>query len=128
MLTCEVPPTSGTIVFEGRDITGMTMTDACQLGLTKSYQVNQLFNRLTVRQNLTIAVLAELPGKFRLARGRLAESLPGRAGKARPGPAPRPPAGRGLRAPAARRPTGGRGRSCRSRLAPSGAGRAPGPP
>ncbi len=66
MLTCEVPPTSGKIVFEGRDITGMSVTDVCQLGLTKSYQVNQLFNRLTVRENLTIAALAELRGKFRL--------------------------------------------------------------
>ena len=66
MLTCEVPPTSGSIVFEGRDITGMSVTDVCQLGLTKSYQVNQLFNRLTVRENLTIAALAELRGKFRL--------------------------------------------------------------
>jgi branched-chain amino acid transport system permease protein len=66
MLTCEVAPTSGTIMFEGRDITGMTVTDVCQLGLTKSYQVNQLFNRLTVRENLTIAALAELRGKFKL--------------------------------------------------------------
>src|SRR5690348_13602244 len=66
MLTCEVPPTSGRILFEGRDITGMSVTDVCQLGLTKSYQVNQLFNRLTVRENLTIAALAELRGKFRL--------------------------------------------------------------
>jgi branched-chain amino acid transport system permease protein len=66
MLTCEIPPTSGRILFEGRDITGKTVTDACQLGLTKSYQINQLFNRLTVRENLTIAALAELRGKFRL--------------------------------------------------------------
>ena len=42
MLTCEIPPTSGKIVFEGRDITGKSVTDVCQLGLTKSYQVNQL--------------------------------------------------------------------------------------
>jgi branched-chain amino acid transport system permease protein len=66
MLTCEVPPTAGKIVFRGRDITGMSITDVCQLGLTKSYQVNQLFNRLTVRENLTIAALAALRGKFRL--------------------------------------------------------------
>jgi branched-chain amino acid transport system permease protein len=66
MLTCEVQPTAGRIVFEGHDITGRNVTDVCQLGLTKSYQVNQLFNRLTVRQNLTIAALAELRGKFRL--------------------------------------------------------------
>ncbi len=66
MLTCEVEPSAGRIVFEGRDITGMSVTDVCQLGLTKSYQVNQLFNRLTVRENVTIAALAELRGKFRL--------------------------------------------------------------
>jgi branched-chain amino acid transport system permease protein len=66
MLTCEVAPTSGQIMFEGRDITGLKVTEVCQLGLTKSYQVNQLFTGLTVRQNLTIAALAELRGKFRL--------------------------------------------------------------
>jgi branched-chain amino acid transport system permease protein len=38
----------------------------CQLGLTKSYQVNQLFNRLTVRQNIIVAALAERRGPFRL--------------------------------------------------------------
>ncbi|MEO6975141.1 MAG: branched-chain amino acid ABC transporter ATP-binding protein/permease [Gallionella sp.] len=66
MLTSEVHPTSGKIVFEGRDITGLSVTDVCQLGLTKSYQVNQLFNSLTVRQNLVISALAELRGKFKL--------------------------------------------------------------
>jgi branched-chain amino acid transport system permease protein len=79
MLTCEVRPTSGKIVFEGRDITGMTVTDACQLGLTKSYQVNQLFTRLTVRENLTVAVLAELRGKFRMDMWRRTEKIPGLA-------------------------------------------------
>jgi branched-chain amino acid transport system permease protein len=73
MLTCEVQPTSGKIVFEGRDITELGVADACQLGLTKSYQINQLFERLTVRQNLTIAALGEIRGKFRLD---LFKSLP----------------------------------------------------
>src|SRR4029077_13656459 len=77
MLTCEVPPTSGQIVFEGRDITGMMVTDVCQLGLTKSYQINQWFNRLTVRENLTIAALAELRGKFKLDLFKRPESIPG---------------------------------------------------
>src|SRR5262249_18126458 len=76
MLTCEVPPTAGQIVFEGRDITGMSVTDVSQLGLTKSYQVNQLFTRLTVRENLTIAALAELRGKFRLDLMRDAARIP----------------------------------------------------
>ena len=84
MLTCEVQPTSGQILFDGRDITGMSVTDVCQLGLTKSYQVNQLFTRLTVRENLTIAALAELRGKFRLDlfRSLGAHPRPQRAGRA----------------------------------------------
>jgi branched-chain amino acid transport system permease protein len=64
-------------VFEGRDITGTHITDVCQLGLTKSYQVNQLFTRLTVRENLTIAALAALRGKFRLDMFRSISGIPG---------------------------------------------------
>jgi branched-chain amino acid transport system permease protein len=76
MLTCEVKPTAGRIVFAGRDITGMTVVDACQLGLTKSYQINQLFNRLTVRENLTIAALAAR-GRFRLDLFSSLKHIPG---------------------------------------------------
>jgi branched-chain amino acid transport system permease protein len=81
MLTCEVPPTSGRIVFEGRDITGMSVADVCQLGLTKSYQINQLFDRLTVRQNLRIAALGQIRGKFRLDLFRSLHSIPGLDGQ-----------------------------------------------
>jgi branched-chain amino acid transport system permease protein len=66
MLTCEIHPSEGRILFEGRDITGFDVTEVCQLGLTKSYQVNQLFTRLTVRENITIAALADRRGPFRL--------------------------------------------------------------
>ena len=77
MLTCEVAPTSGTIVFEGKDITGLGVTDACQLGLTKSYQVNQLFTHLTARENITVAALADLRGRFRMDLFRSPSSIPG---------------------------------------------------
>jgi len=77
MLTCELPPTAGSITFEGKDITGFNVTQVCQLGLTKSYQVNQLFTRLTVRENITIAVLAALRGQFRLDLFRLPAAIPG---------------------------------------------------
>jgi len=77
MLTCEIRPSSGKIVFDGRDITGMNVADVCQLGLTKSYQVNQLFTGLTVRENVVIAALAELRGKFRLDLFRSLHNIPG---------------------------------------------------
>jgi branched-chain amino acid transport system permease protein len=66
MLTCELPPSSGRVIYHGRDITGMDVAAVCQLGLTKSYQVNQLFARLSVRENVVIAALAERRGSFRL--------------------------------------------------------------
>ncbi|GAN77203.1 branched-chain amino acid ABC transporter ATP-binding protein/permease [Acidisphaera rubrifaciens] len=79
MLTCEVHPTEGQIMFNGRDITGMDVSRVCQLGLTKSYQINQLFNRLTVRQNIEIAVLATRRGRFRLDLLRPLHRVPGLA-------------------------------------------------
>ncbi|MBZ9799391.1 ABC transporter permease subunit [Mesorhizobium sp. ES1-4] len=77
MLTCEIQPSSGSIVFNGSDITGFGVTRVCQLGLTKSYQVNQLFSGLSVRENLTIAVVAELRGPFRLDMLHRVENVPG---------------------------------------------------
>ena len=79
MLTCEVAPTAGRIVLHGRDITGLDVSRVCQLGLTKSYQVNQLFARQTVRENITIAALAERRGRFRLDLLRRIDRVPGLA-------------------------------------------------
>ena len=55
----------------------MSVSDVCQRGLTKSYQINQLFERLTVRQNLRIAALGEIRGKFRLDLFRSLAGVPG---------------------------------------------------
>ena len=77
MLTCEMPPTSGRIIFHGRDITGMDVAQVCQQGLTKTYQVNQLFTRLTLRENIVIAALAERRGAFSLDLLRAIDRVPG---------------------------------------------------
>jgi branched-chain amino acid transport system permease protein len=79
MLTCEVHPTAGSIFFHGREITGLDVSRVCQLGLTKSYQINQLFSRLTVRQNVEIAALAQRRGRFRLDLLRRLDAVPGLA-------------------------------------------------
>ncbi|HEX3863191.1 MAG TPA: branched-chain amino acid ABC transporter ATP-binding protein/permease [Stellaceae bacterium] len=79
MLTCEMAPTSGHIFFHGRDITGQGVDKVCQLGLTKSYQVNQLFARLTLRENVVIAALAERRGTFALDLLRRIDRVPGLA-------------------------------------------------
>ncbi len=77
MLTCEMHPTAGQVFFHGRDITGFGVDAVCQLGLTKSYQVNQLFARLTLRENVVIAALAERRGTFSLDLLRRIDRVPG---------------------------------------------------
>ncbi len=72
-------PSDGRIFFEGREITGRDVCDVCQAGLTKSYQVNQLFEKLTVAQNMTIAALAKLRGDFRIDMLRRLDRVPGLA-------------------------------------------------
>jgi branched-chain amino acid transport system permease protein len=77
MLTCELAPSAGRIVFHGRDITRMGVAAVCRLGLTKSYQVNQLFQQLSVRDNIVVAALAERRGAFRLDLLRRIDRVPG---------------------------------------------------
>ncbi len=77
MLTCEIAPTAGRIIFEDRDITGFDVTRVCQLGLTKSYQVNQLFTRMNVRDNVMVAALADKRGSFHPDLFREISSVPG---------------------------------------------------
>ncbi|HEX7386636.1 MAG TPA: branched-chain amino acid ABC transporter ATP-binding protein/permease [Castellaniella sp.] len=65
MLAGELPTTSGKVYFRGQDITGVGVTAVCQLGMSKSYQINQLFEHLTVRQNVMVPVLARMRGHYR---------------------------------------------------------------
>jgi branched-chain amino acid transport system permease protein len=67
MLANVVPPTSGVIEFNGEDIAGIGATLTCQRGLSKSFQINQIFPSLTVRENIMIPVLARVHGKFKLS-------------------------------------------------------------
>jgi branched-chain amino acid transport system permease protein len=66
---------SGTILLHGADITTADVTAAYQYGLAKSYQINQLFPQLTVRQNLRIGALGRQRGRWRLDVFRSAEGF-----------------------------------------------------
>ena len=64
MLASVIPPTSGKVEFRGDDITGLGATKVCQRGIAKSFQINQIFVSLTVRENLRIPAIARTYGKF----------------------------------------------------------------
>jgi branched-chain amino acid transport system ATP-binding protein len=55
MVTGYLAPTSGTIAFHGRDITGRPPRQVLRLGIARSFQVPQVFATATVLDNLLIA-------------------------------------------------------------------------
>jgi branched-chain amino acid transport system ATP-binding protein len=50
-------PTSGAVHFRGRAIAGLTPDAVCRLGIAKTFQIPQLFPRLTVAENVLVAAL-----------------------------------------------------------------------
>jgi branched-chain amino acid transport system permease protein len=64
MLAGTVPVTEGEIHFAGEQITHLGSTAVCQRGVAKSFQINQLFPSLSVRNNVRISTLARRYGKF----------------------------------------------------------------
>lgn len=63
MVTGWLPPSTGQILFEGRDITGMAPRRITRLGICRSFQVAQVFMTATVFDNLMIALgIAESHG------------------------------------------------------------------
>jgi branched-chain amino acid transport system ATP-binding protein len=58
MITGHLRPTKGTIRFEDRDITGRPSREITRLGISRSFQVAQIFPSLTVFENMCAASAA----------------------------------------------------------------------
>jgi branched-chain amino acid transport system ATP-binding protein len=67
------PPTSGTILFEGRDISAFKLHERANIGIGRSYQVTSIFPELTVHENVRLAVQSKALRRVSLFRpaGRL---------------------------------------------------------
>lgn len=72
-LSGALPPTSGQILFDGVDITQQTMHRRVQDGLVRSYQITSIFRRLSVLDNLALAVQAKSGSSLRFWRPARAE-------------------------------------------------------
>jgi branched-chain amino acid transport system ATP-binding protein len=58
------PPTSGSILFDGRDITAIPAHQRVTLGIARTFQITEIFPELTVFENVRIS--AEVAEGFRL--------------------------------------------------------------
>ncbi len=66
LITGQLAPDRGTISFKGKNIAGLTPFKICRKGISRSYQVVNIFNRLTVFENVQVAVLARQKKTFEL--------------------------------------------------------------
>jgi branched-chain amino acid transport system ATP-binding protein len=58
LISGALAPSAGRIHFDGRDITRMPMHQRVAHGLARSFQITSIFNRLSVLDNLALAVQA----------------------------------------------------------------------
>jgi branched-chain amino acid transport system ATP-binding protein len=64
LLTKFLPPTRGTIHYEGRDITGMKPAEVARLGLVRSFQISAVFPHLSVLENVRVALQRARGGSY----------------------------------------------------------------
>jgi branched-chain amino acid transport system ATP-binding protein len=68
LITGQLTPDAGTIAFKGEEIGGLAPHLICHKGITRSFQVVNIFSRLTVLENVQIAVLSHQKRSFNLFR------------------------------------------------------------
>jgi branched-chain amino acid transport system ATP-binding protein len=56
LLTKFLQPTAGAITFNGRDITTMAPADIARLGMIRSFQISAVFPKLSVTENVRVAL------------------------------------------------------------------------
>jgi branched-chain amino acid transport system ATP-binding protein len=76
LITGQLKPDSGKIFFLNQDICGLPPHAICRRGISRSYQVVNLFKRLTVFENVQVAVLSYQKKSFHwfCAAGNLARN------------------------------------------------------
>ncbi len=68
LISGELPPSEGRITLFGRDVTRLPPHRRAALGLGRTYQITNLFPRLTVLENCVLAAQALSPAKLHLHR------------------------------------------------------------
>ena len=66
LLSGDLPPTSGTVQLEGRDIAGMRSDRISRLGVGRSYQKTNIFLPFTVFENCRLAAQSRAPRPWRV--------------------------------------------------------------
>jgi branched-chain amino acid transport system ATP-binding protein len=66
VITGQLAPSAGRILFEGRPIEGLSPHAVARRGISRSFQRNNLFPSLAVEENLRLAAAVGVPGSWDL--------------------------------------------------------------
>jgi urea transport system ATP-binding protein len=61
LVTGKYKPDHGSIFFKGNDITGLDIAEICRNGIGRKFQVPNIFDQLSVMDNLSLAVTGKNP-------------------------------------------------------------------
>ena len=66
MLSGDLPPSSGTIRYQGRDITGLSAAERSRVGIGRSYQRTNIFAKFSVLENVRLAAQSRRQQPWRI--------------------------------------------------------------
>jgi branched-chain amino acid transport system ATP-binding protein len=69
-----IPPSAGTILFDGQDITGLSAPERCRRGIARTFQVVKSFDSMSVADNVIVGALVR-SANARTARAKANEVL-----------------------------------------------------
>jgi branched-chain amino acid transport system ATP-binding protein len=69
LITAELAPSAGRVVFAGEDVTGLPVHQVAQRGIARTFQRCHVFPALAVRENVRLAAQAREPERGRLIGG-----------------------------------------------------------
>jgi len=62
------PPDGGGVLLDGRNIDALPANDICQRGIARSFQITNLFRKLSIYENLRLSLQARHPACFNVWR------------------------------------------------------------
>lgn len=81
LISGRLRPTEGSVSFQDADITGLAPHKIARLGIARSFQITNIFPRLSVRENVRLAVQAQnRPRGMKLVSRSIAADTADRAG------------------------------------------------
>ncbi len=65
LITKFLQPTTGSILYEGRDITRAKPAQVARMGMVRSFQISSVFPHMTVLQNVRVALQRQMRNSFK---------------------------------------------------------------